>query len=78
MTEIKKIYEKEIRGLKCKTVYIVQRSMNEFYIAFRKPYKKEEYQLHNYNEELKTFMSLDTAARLLRYHCLRDIRIQML
>lgn len=78
MTEIKKIYEKEIRGLNIKSAYIVQRAMNEYYIAFRKPNKKEEYQLHNYNEGLKTFMGLDTPARLLRYHFIRDIRIQML
>lgn len=78
MTVFKRIYEREITGLKVKTAYIVQTGMSEYYIAFRKPNKGEEFHLYNIDESLKTFMSLDTAARLLRHYFVRDIRVQML
>lgn len=78
MTVFKRIYEKEITGLKVKTAYIVQNGMSEYYIAFRKPNKGEEFHLYSVDDNLWTFMSLDTAARLLRHHFVRDIRVQML
>lgn len=78
MTVFKRIYEREITGLKVKTAYIVQTGMSEYYIAFRKPNKGEEFHLYSVDDTLRTFMSLDTAARLLRHHFVRDIRVQML
>ena len=78
MKNIKWILEKEITSLKCKTAYIVQRGMSEYYIAFRMRNKKEEYQVYTAEANLRTFMSLDSAARLLRHYSVRDIRIQML
>ena len=78
MTVFKRIYEREITGLKIKTAYIVQTGMSEYYIAFRKPNKGEEFHLYIADDSLRTFMSLDTAARLLRHYFVRDIRVQML
>lgn len=78
VTVFKRIYEREITGLKVKTAYIVQTGMSEYYIAFRKPNKGEEFHLYTADDSLRTFMSLDTAARLLRHYFVRDIRVQML
>lgn len=61
-----------------KTGYIVQKGMSEYYIAFRKPNKSEEFQLCSVTDDLRTFMSLETAVRLLRHYSIRDIRLQLL
>lgn len=68
----------EVPALQCKTGYIVQRGDSDFTVRIRKPNKGEEFQIIDADGKPLSFMSIETAARLLRYIPLRDIRLQML
>nr|UVM84366.1 MAG: hypothetical protein [Bacteriophage sp.] len=78
MKKRKTIRPKDIPALQCKTGYIIQRGESDYTIVIRKPNLGEEFQVVDAEGKPLSFMSIETAARLLRHIPIRDMRLQML
>ena len=74
----KTVRAKDVPALQCKTGFIVQRAESDYTIVIRKPNLGEEFQLVDAECKPVSFMSIETAARLLRHIPIRDMRLQML
>ncbi|APD19095.1 hypothetical protein BK812_0022 [Pectobacterium phage A38] len=74
----KTIRVRDVPALQCKTGFIVQRAESDYTIVIRKPNLGEEFQLVDAEGKPVSFMSIETAARLLRHIPIRDMRLQML
>lgn len=69
----------EVRKRKLNKAFIIQSGMSQYYVALFFYRDRKRYVVcDSVITQPRTFMSLDTAARFLRQHYVRDIRVQML
>lgn len=69
----------EVRKRKPNKAFIVQSGMSQYYIALFFYRDRKRYVIcDSVLSQPRTFMSIDTAARFLRQHYVRDVRLQML
>lgn len=69
----------EVRKRKLNKGFIVQSGMSQYYVVLFFYRDRTRYVVcDTLLSQPRTFMSIDTAARFLRQHYVRDVRLQML